>query len=305
MSVKTPYLPQFSGQNETGDVSYEVWKHEVICLLREGLYSESAILQGIRKSLKGKARSVLAHLGHGISPWDVLSEFSCLYGLVSSAEKVKERFYSETQQEKETIADYSIRLEELVSHLQLDRHSKNEMLCSRLWSGLRDKDFRNFSRFKYESISDFATLRKVLREMEDDFVRGHLASSTSSAPSVQPVDIARQNSIMIDQLKGITDQMAKFNTRLDRLENEIKCMKTNNYRQQQQQQTKQQHTSQQSQNNQRQMHRHNQQSYLQQQQPARINQGQQHNQQLYFQRHQNTQPQSAPLNSNPPSSQGQ
>lgn len=147
---------------------------------------------------------VLVHLGQLASVQDVLSELECLYGNVSSTEKLREKFYSTSQKEGESVADYSIRLQELIATLPVDRRLKNEMLCSRLWSGLRDPDFRNFSRFKYESISDFSLLRKVLREMEEDF-RSSAVSPAShvGSSSVSSNNSARQFATIVDSANGI------------------------------------------------------------------------------------------------------
>jgi hypothetical protein len=51
-------LPIFSGE-EKSETSFDVWKLEVKCVLREGNYTGSSVLQAIRGSLKGKARSLL------------------------------------------------------------------------------------------------------------------------------------------------------------------------------------------------------------------------------------------------------
>lgn len=45
---KVPELPRFSGKPGNGNVSFEVWRHEVLCLLEESFYPHHSILQGIR-----------------------------------------------------------------------------------------------------------------------------------------------------------------------------------------------------------------------------------------------------------------
>lgn len=162
--------------------------------------------------------------------------------------------------------DFSIRLEEmLVNLLPVTRVVKNQMLCSRLWAGLRDASFRNFVKFKVDSISDFNQLRKVLRELEVKFNSGRtlypsgLISSTfcgSSGPShsvtsVSPVSSATSSvsqaigsavgkpvlpSVgqllgvdigLVDQLKTLNEQMAKMSTRMDYMEKELKNVRNN------------------------------------------------------------------------------
>ena len=57
-AYQKPKLPIFSGE-EKSETSFDVWKLEVECVLREGNYTGSSVLQAIRGSLKGKARSLL------------------------------------------------------------------------------------------------------------------------------------------------------------------------------------------------------------------------------------------------------
>ena len=57
-SFVKPRIPIFSGEDKS-EVSFDVWKYEVKCIIREGNYSDTILLQSIRGSLKGKARSLL------------------------------------------------------------------------------------------------------------------------------------------------------------------------------------------------------------------------------------------------------
>ena len=72
------------------------------------------------------------------------------------------------QQVNETVADYSLRLEQLLRHssLHFDQETKDEMLRNRLWSGLTDKELKNAGRYKFETIRNFNLLRKELRKIE-------------------------------------------------------------------------------------------------------------------------------------------
>ena len=126
------------------------------------------MLEAIRQSLKGRARSVLLHLGELASVSDIMSELEAIYGNVATPEKLKEQFYMAFQQDKETVADYSLRLEQLLRHssLHFDQETKDEMLRNRLWSGLRDKELKNAARYKFETVKSFNLLRTELRKIE-------------------------------------------------------------------------------------------------------------------------------------------
>ncbi|KAK3103445.1 hypothetical protein FSP39_019291 [Pinctada imbricata] len=83
-----PKLPTFSGNesSQKGEVTYDVWSFEVRCLKRTGQYPEHIILQALRNSLKGTARSMSVSLGEGASVNDVLTKLDGFYGTVSTCE---------------------------------------------------------------------------------------------------------------------------------------------------------------------------------------------------------------------------
>uniref|UniRef100_K1RMC4 Uncharacterized protein n=1 Tax=Magallana gigas TaxID=29159 RepID=K1RMC4_MAGGI len=54
------------------------------------------------------------------------------------------------------------------------------MLRTELWSGLRNSNLRNASRYKYDIINDFETLRRELRTIELDLELSSVPSSTST-----------------------------------------------------------------------------------------------------------------------------
>ena len=56
-----PRIPTFSGDLK-GETSFDVWKFEVKCIVREGNYSNTVVLQSIRNSFKGQARNLLLRL---------------------------------------------------------------------------------------------------------------------------------------------------------------------------------------------------------------------------------------------------
>ena len=57
------------------------------------------------------------------------------------------------------------------------------MLRNRLWSGLRSPELRNVSRYKFETVADFNSLRKELRVIEQDLGGVSAKSAESKQPS--------------------------------------------------------------------------------------------------------------------------
>ena len=113
-SMREPQLPPFSGENQKGDVSFEVWKYELLCCISDAIYANALILQAVRRLLSGRARETLLTVDSTATPSDILSKLDDIYGIVSSRQNLLQQFYIETQQADESVADYSIRIENLL-----------------------------------------------------------------------------------------------------------------------------------------------------------------------------------------------
>lgn len=245
---RIPDLPTFSGDEKAKTNVFEVWKYDVHCLIDECIYPMHVIREAIRKSLKGTARGVLLHLGEDASVRDILTELEAVYGNVQTSERLKEQFYSERQRDDETVADYSMRLERLLSRLPgpVDKSARNEMLRSRLWSGLRDLELKNVSRYLYESIDDYNALRKELRAIEEDLRQSKASSvpfkTKAEVKTTTVVPEFKQNqradtpeakqfvttveSKVLKQLEIMTKQMQSMEAKLNGMELEIKELKS-------------------------------------------------------------------------------
>lgn len=238
---RLPKLPQFSGELKKEDVEFVVWKYEVNCLLKSGIYSEYCILESIRSSLKGKARSVLLHLGERATVPEIIKEMDATYGNVATTEKLKEQFYSASQRENESIVDYSLRLEHLLcdSQIPLDRRTRDDMLRNRMWSGLRNQDLKNATRYKFETELDYTKLRRELRLVEEDMKASQSTKAGDKPPqsnikSDKSAD-ARQcsssvESRLLQELQELTSQMKSLNSRVGRKEKDLEEVKKNRSR---------------------------------------------------------------------------
>ena len=89
-----PKLPIFSGSEEPqkGETSYEVWSFEVKCLQNVADLPEHVLLQSIRTSLRGAARSMLIPLGEHASVTDILNKLNGFYGNVKTGETLMQTF---------------------------------------------------------------------------------------------------------------------------------------------------------------------------------------------------------------------
>lgn len=86
----------FSGEEKD---SYDLWKYEVICLMKES-HSEQSILQAIRRSVKGEAAKVIMRLGVGANVQEILSKLDSIYGNVLEKEDILAEFYSAKQRDE-------------------------------------------------------------------------------------------------------------------------------------------------------------------------------------------------------------
>lgn len=143
-----PKLPFFSGADEPskGETSYEVWSLEVKCIQNSQILPEHVLLQSIRNSLKGSARSMLVPLGESATVTDILTKLDGFYGNVSSSETLIQSFYGDFQKESESIVQYASRLEQTLSRAirygHIDFVAKDAMLRSKFWTGLRSQQLK-------------------------------------------------------------------------------------------------------------------------------------------------------------------
>ena len=207
--VPVPKLPQFSGTDGKGEASYEVWRFEVMCLQKEKIYPDAHILQAIRQSLRGPARDILLTVGETATSAVILEKLNGIYGIVSSNESIIQQFYLEQQKENENVAQYSIRIENMLQKTKdyISPITKNEMLRSKLWNGLRVPQLRNASRFKYEMERDFNRLRIEIRKIEQDMP----SKTIPKTASVQQQSVAKVDENQLEEiLKRLKAMEGKF-----------------------------------------------------------------------------------------------
>lgn len=216
-----PRIPIFSGE-EKSEVSFDVWKYEIKCIIREKNYSDAILLQSIRGSLKGKARSLLLSLDENVTPLQMIDKLEGVYGNVFTSETLLQQFYSENQQPNQSVAEYGMKLESLVQQAvdkgQINAPAKNDMLRSKFWSGLRDPMLKNASRYKYDTMMDFDQLRKEIRSIELDL--SNSSKMVNENKSQQHSTIAQS-----DKLDELLKTVRSLNKRMESVEGELKKSK--------------------------------------------------------------------------------
>lgn len=220
-SYAKPRIPIFSGE-EKSEVSFDVWKYEVKCIIREKNYTDTILVQSIRGSLKGKARSLLLSISDNATPTQIIDKLEGVYGNVFSSEALLQQFYSENQQPNQSVAEYGMKLESIIQLAvekgQINAQAKNEMLRSKFWSGLRDPLLKNASRYKYDTIKDFDQLRKEIRSIELDL--SNYSKSSTESKVIQQANVAQS-----DKLDELLKTLQSLNKRMESVEGELKKVK--------------------------------------------------------------------------------
>ena len=145
---------------------------EVKCLQNAHYLPDHIIMQAMRNSLKGAARTMLVPLGENSSITDILNKLDGFNGNVCTSETHVQSFYSDYQKDSESIVAYGSRLEQILSrairygHIELA--AKDAMLHSKVWTGLKSQELRNSTRHLYDSIKDFQLLLKDIRKVQQD-----------------------------------------------------------------------------------------------------------------------------------------
>ena len=190
-------ISAFSGDGK-GDTTYELWKYEVTCLMKEG-HSREALMMAVRRSLKGEAATVLMRLGPDILVQDVIAKFDSIYGNVLETEDILAEFYSAKQKDTEDCAAWSMRLEDLINKAitkgKVSPASANEMLRTMFYKGLR-QDLRDISGHLFHTISDFDRLRVAIRRLE-----------TEHKPAARPKQVTVKSASADDRFDKIQAQL--------------------------------------------------------------------------------------------------
>ena len=215
-------LPPFCGESQKGDVSLEVWKYELMCVINDDIYPNALILQSVSRSLEGKARDILLTMDSIAAPSGILSKLEGIYGIVSSRQVLLRQFYLDTQRDDESVADYSIRIENLLRRAtvskQLLKSVRHEMLCSKLRNGLRDPLLENSSRYKFEIVQDFNILRRDNRAIEQDLVTSrHTTEETKQLQHNITNSSSTDNKIdtLVEQMKSLSLKLSSMEKRYE------------------------------------------------------------------------------------------
>ena len=209
--LPVPWISIFSG-NPNGATTYEHWRYDVDCLLRES-YPRGKISEAIRRSLKGDASRVAMYLGPGAPIEQLLDKMESIYGTVECKESIYQEFYSARQKEDENVTDWGIRLENILHRAvrvtDMDRNDEDDMLRNMFWVGLKDS-LKFISGHKFDSIQTFDELRVEIRRIEADQIQRQASqprAKDKKSDKSKPDKAMKQLDSRIQQLSSQLENM--------------------------------------------------------------------------------------------------
>ena len=120
------------------------------------------ISQTIRKSLRVPAKRVLLAMSATASSRDIISRLENVYGNVACGQAVVQEFYTAVQSAEENVAEWAVRLEEILKRAvdkgQIVEDSRDEILRCKFWRELHSQDLKNATKIYYESEKNFEKL---------------------------------------------------------------------------------------------------------------------------------------------------
>ncbi|KAH3825937.1 hypothetical protein DPMN_127824 [Dreissena polymorpha] len=201
-----PNIPKF-----TEPSNFPEWKIEIQSMLSSNIYHKELLRQAIRNAISGKPRKILAALKPTATSEEILEALESNYGDIKSGECIMEEYYKAKQEKEEDISAWGIRLEELVQKAidrgEIQTHRREQMLRTRFWKYLRNKELKNATRIFYESNIPFEDLRKKMRREEQDI---SVSKETSQQINVHQID---DHTKLLNDLKEQIKMMeAKLNS---------------------------------------------------------------------------------------------
>ena len=209
LNMVAPRLPVCSCSNDKTEVSFNLYRYEVKCLLAEN--EPVMVMQAIRRSLRGQAAEVLLHLGEKATVEQLLSKLELVFGDVLTSEAILEAFYAAKQKPKEPAALWGCRLEGLLEQARrkgaVDSKQGEDMLRTKFWSGLTDAEVKAALRHSVDSQKSYGELFKQARGVEEEKASRNIEARTYAVQD--PV---------LTELREISKKMANIETRLNALE---------------------------------------------------------------------------------------
>ncbi|XP_033761514.1 uncharacterized protein LOC117343278 [Pecten maximus] len=150
----------FSGDDppQKGEATYIEWRFETSRYINDPDILESAVVQAIRRSLRGTARRMLIPLGSTATPTDILEKLDMLFGDISTHGMIMQEFSNCSQRPDESATNFGCRLETLlqtaIENGSLQPLSKNDFLWHKFWTSLYSDKLKSQKRHNSKARQD-------------------------------------------------------------------------------------------------------------------------------------------------------
>ena len=232
LRTNIPKLSIFSGERVKGEASFEQWSYELQSLRRT--YSESALREGIQRSLRGAAADTVCNMGPEVTLDSIIKKFSIIYGTVKSYEILMGDFYRANQGEEETVTSFATHVEGLLSCVrdkypqQIPQDKEQQLLKDRLFHGCQ-KGIRDSVKYRHANTTvDYMTFLEECRKAEDEDgvckikpkgkVKVAAATTTATSPSTY-------NDVFAKQLRK---QQQQFEALMGKVQAMVTTLQSNN-----------------------------------------------------------------------------
>ena len=219
--AQVPRIPQFSGDDppQKGDVTYREWRYEVQCLMNDPEIKETTIIQSIRRSLRGTAKTMLIPLGEKARVREILDKLNILFGEVSNNGMIMQEFFNAYQFPGECATSFGCRLESMLQNAiesgYLNKSSKNDLLRHKFWTSLSSERLKSQTRHKYDTLTNYDHLLLEIRRVEKEISINKNPDKVSKSTESRGQRL-HQHGISVEN-----DVEERINTRIQNLQSEL------------------------------------------------------------------------------------
>ena len=171
-TVHSVIVSTFSGSSK--DCSYEQFRHDVNCLIRQGC-PEGLVLTAIKRSVKGQVQELVLHMGESASVSDILRRFEMMFGDVNPPHVLLAQFYAAEQGANESITEWYARLEDIVSKITrkdasiISPDSYDIVVNTQFWTKLRSGKIKDALRHKFDTLAGSPNFIVEARKVDVEF----------------------------------------------------------------------------------------------------------------------------------------
>ena len=171
-TVHSVRVSTFSGSSK--DCSYEQFRHDVNCLIRQGC-PEGMVLTAIKRSIKGQAQELLLHMGESTSVSDILRRFEMMFGDVNPLHVLLAQFYAAEQGANESITEWCARSEDIVSKITrkdasiISPDNYDIVINTQFWTKLRSGKIKDALTYKFYALAGSPNFIVEARKVDVEF----------------------------------------------------------------------------------------------------------------------------------------